>query len=77
MLGDEDGMAAHRRLATVICRLGRRQSVGDKTRGMRHDLVQAARVKHAGIACRERHTLTKRRALECCEHRVQITHCRG
>ena len=53
VLGDEDGMAAHRRLLSVIRDLRRREALDDEVLGVALDRLHSLRRDVSPVRCRE------------------------
>jgi len=74
MLGNEDGVAAHRRLPSVVQRLRGSQALADEVAGMLHDNGEAATVEVSAILRAKPELRPKRRPSKLLEHFIEITH---
>jgi len=74
MLGDEGGVAAHRRLPAVIGGRGRSQALGDELGGMVDYGVEAPLGQIGALFRAEPETRAERRARQCGKEGVEIAH---
>jgi hypothetical protein len=74
VLRNENRMSAIRRLLPVVSRLGRRKPLRHQTRRMSENRRNAFCREISALGVAEPKPPTKRRALQCREDRVQISH---
>jgi hypothetical protein len=74
MLGDEDGVAAHRRLTAVVEGLGRREALGDQVACMLGDDPEPTLGDIAPFLRAKAETAVERRTREAGEDEVEISH---
>jgi hypothetical protein len=74
VLGDEDGMAAHRRLLSIVARDRRREPFSDERGSMSEHRGGALRRNVFAVTLAEREAATKARLREGVKELVEITH---
>ena len=76
VLGNEHGVIAPWRLASVILRLGGREALGDEIRGLLHHVRQTPRLQIRELASGETELLPEARAGELMKDALEIDHAR-